>query len=77
MNLDEFNLKKETLIEYIIHFEQLQRKVNLLKTSYILEFHKELEEDIKLNIENDALLQAIAMKTGGKKDEDIDRKSVV
>ena len=71
MNLDEFNLKKETLIEYIIHFEQLQRKVNLLKTSYILEFHKELEEDIKLNIENDALLQAIAMKTGGKKDEDI------
>lgn len=71
MNLEEFNLKKESLVEHIIFFEQLQRKINLLNTTYKLEFHKEIEEQMKLNFENDALLQGISMKASGKSNDEI------
>ncbi len=69
--LDEFNKIKEKLINYILDFEILQRKANLLNTSYLLEFHKEIEEEHKLKYENDGLIQAISFAAKGKSENEI------
>lgn len=71
MQKDEFLKLKQELINKVIEFEGLERKISLLSQSYSIEFHQELEQQRYLQYENDYLIKAIAMHADGKTEEEV------
>lgn len=66
MTFEKFSEIKNELINVVLEFEQTERKIRFLNSSYFLEFYSELEQQRYLQYENDFLIKAIAMSSDGK-----------
>ena len=66
MTFEEFSEIKNELINVVLEFEQTERKIRFLNSTYLLEYYNELEQQRYLQYENDFLIKAIAMSSEGK-----------
>ena len=71
LNLEEFTSIKNKLIDFVIDFEQTERRIFFLNNAYLLNFHEELEQQRYLQYENEYLIKAIAMDVDGKTEEEV------
>lgn len=71
MEKEVFEALKSKLTGVLVECELLQRKINFLNSTYMLEFYEYLKQNLYLNSENDILLKSIQMKIDGKSLEEI------
>ncbi len=72
MTRDEFLVIREKLVEVVLEYEMLQRKIKFLRDSYFLEFEEILLQRLYLEYENQYMLAAIAKHTEGMAKEDVE-----
>ncbi|MCM1130842.1 MAG: hypothetical protein NC310_03725 [Roseburia sp.] len=71
MTSEKFSEIKNELINVVVEFEQTERKIQFLNSTYLLEFYNELEQQRYLQYENEYLIKAIAMSSDGKTEAEI------
>lgn len=71
MTKDEFLVIREKLVQVVLEYEMLQRKIKFLRDSYFLEFEEILLQRLYLEYENQYMLAAIAKHSEGMSKEDI------
>lgn len=71
MTREEFLNLKDELTKVVLDYEVLQKKIYFLQQSYFIEFSEELEQELYIKIENDAMIGAIALMSEGKTESEI------
>lgn len=71
MTREDFLQLKQELTNIVVQYEYAQKKSYFFQQSYYIEFSEELEQELCLQLENEAILQAIQMFSDGKDKKEI------